>query len=223
MYIRQVLGALVGGLGAGYLGHAAGYSTVGVAAAVVVTYCLIRWAWATIQRTRYWIGRSSRDIHTEYCPNCNRDRYRLSGDWILQCRQCGWKSGPPVLRWLLYSVPAHQFQRSVSRLGAFAVGISTTVLIYAQPSSSAPGTVDVPAVSLSALPSAREVGLGILLGLTILLAILWVLRPRRYYCRNCGQDLGRGDPPAECPKCQSNRITTEDPGVGKKMRIEVKK
>jgi Zn finger protein HypA/HybF involved in hydrogenase expression len=56
--------------------------------------------------------------------------------------------------------------------------------------------------------------------LAVLVVILWDALPKKHYCKNCGQDLGKGDPPETCPKCGSNRFTREDPGVGKAVKIK---
>lgn len=41
-----------------------------------------------------------------------------------------------------------------------------------------------------------------------------------WYCRNCGQFLGRGEKPRRCERCGSNRLSSSDPGVGKKIRTD---
>lgn len=220
MYTRQVIGSLVVSLGFGYLSLISGYNGIAVMAVVVLSYLVIRWVWATLHRTRYWLSRGTEGIYTEYCPNCEQDRYRVSGDWILTCHKCGWKPGLPVLRWIVRSVPAVQFRRSVSRTGAFAAGASLSVLLTTQPRGAS--SFGLPTVSPSNpnLPSVEQVALLGVIVLAFIAAILWAMWPRQYYCANCGQDLGRGDPPESCPKCGSNRFTNEDPGVGKKLRID---
>lgn len=222
MYTRQVIGSLVVSLGVGAVVFTSGYAALAVLAAVSLTYLVLRWGWATYQRTRYWLSRGTDGVYTEYCPNCNRSRYRISGDWILECRQCGWKPGRPGVRWLTRSVPAIQLRRSMSRMGAFAAGVSITILLAARPTGGGSPTLNFPVVSVDvpSLPSGEQLAIFGVLVVALIIAILWALRPRQYYCRGCGQDLGRGDPPERCPKCGSNRFTHEDPGVGKKLRIE---
>lgn len=222
MYTVQHIGSLVGSLGVGYLCFASGYNGIAVIAAAVLTYFIVRWSWASYHRTRYWLSRGTKGVHTEYCPNCERDRHRTSGDWILKCHECGWKPGIPVLRWAVRSVPVIQFRRSISRVGAFAAGVSITTMLFSQTKSTAPTFPLFPPSSPAVpnLPSYQQVAL---FGVVILLmvgAILWMMRPRQYYCRNCGQDLGRDEQPDMCPKCGSNRFTEEDPGVGEKVRVE---
>lgn len=221
MYIWQVAAALTGALVGGYLGFSLGFSTQGIIAAAALSYLVVRWVLAVIQRTRYWLSRGTRGVYSEYCPNCEQQRHRMAGDWILTCRRCGWKSGKPVLRWLVQSVPAIQFKRSVSRTGAFVAGAAIAALVLS-PTRQATAPSPSPSVfpGLPSLPSSGQiVGFGAAL-LILVAVIIWIMRPRQYYCRNCGQDLGRGDPPEACPKCGSNRFTTDDPGVGKKRRVE---
>lgn len=218
MYTRQVLGAAAVSLAVGYLSLVFGYTGVAVLSAVALTYLFARWSWAAYHRTRYWLGRGTRGVHAEECPNCNRSRYRLSGDWMLKCHTCGWTPGIPVLRWFRRSVPARQFRRSMSVAGAFIAGAAMATLLSAQPQT----TASVPRAPTVALPfpSADQIMTAGAAVLLLVIAVLWALRPRQYYCRNCGQDLGRGDPPDACPKCGSNRFTHEDPGVGEKVRVE---
>jgi len=222
MYTRQIIGSLVLSLGIGYLSLASGYTGTAAVAAIALSYFLLRWSWASFHRTRYWLSHGTKGVYTDYCPDCERNRHRISGDWILKCHKCGWKPGLPVLRWFVRSVPAIQFRRSVSRVGAFTAGISITVLLSSRPLSAEGPTLRLTTVSLAIpnLPSLDQVALFGLLVLSLIIAILWAMRPKQYYCRNCGQDLGRGEPPDRCPKCGSNRFTNEDPGVGEKVRVE---
>jgi DNA-directed RNA polymerase subunit RPC12/RpoP len=222
MYIKQVIGSLAASLGAGYLSLASGYTGIAVVAAAILAYSLVRWVWATYHRTGYWLSRGTEGVHTEYCPNCERSRYRMSGDWILQCHKCGWKPGLPVLRWMFRSLPANQFRRSVSRIEAFVMGISIPVLLSSGEGSAGAPSSTGPIVSIPVpqLPGTDKLAIYGLVVLLFVGTILWAQMPRQYYCENCGQDLGRGDPPETCPKCGSNRFTNEDPGVGEKVRIE---
>lgn len=222
MYARQVIGSLALSLGVGYLSLVGGYPGIAAVAAIALSYLVVRWTWASYHRTRYWLFRGTKGVYSEYCPNCERDRYRLSGDWILACHKCGWKPGVPVLRWVARSVPAIQFRRSATRIGAFVAGIAITVLLFSRSQAAGSPSFHLPSVSsvTSVLPSIEQVLLLGVLVLSLAVAILWALRPRQHYCKNCGQDLGRGDPPERCPKCGSNRFTNEDPGVGEKVRVE---
>lgn len=43
---------------------------------------------------------------------------------------------------------------------------------------------------------------------------------QRWYCANCGQALSRGKKPQRCNRCGSNRVTTDDPGVGEAVRVK---
>jgi hypothetical protein len=222
MHLRQIIGSLAVGLGCGYLALKSGYTNIGIGAAIILAYLITSWTLASYHRTHYWLSRGSKGVFTKRCPNCDRSRHRMPGDWILNCLQCGWKPGLPVLRWFVKSLPAIQFRRSVSLSEAFLAGVALTILVYSRPESV--GALDFRSPSLTPtvpnIPSFNQI-LAIGTALLILFAIiLWAKRPQRYFCKNCGQDLGRGDPPETCPKCESNRFTTEDPGVGMKVRME---
>lgn len=214
MYVRQVIGSAFAGLAIGYWALNSGYNIVTAAMAMVLIFFLIRWSLATIGRTRYWLDRGTRNIYYEYCPNCETRRHRLSGDWILQCGQCGWKPGWPVIRWVRRSVPAIQFRRSISRLsGIFAFLSFGTLIVSLQPqfASGIPQFTDLPSLQDIVV----LIGAGTILGIIL----LWMLFFRKWYCRKCGQYLGRGDPPNRCPNCGSNRFSNQDPGIAKKIKI----
>jgi len=222
MYVRQVLASLLVGGILGYAALISGFIITSAVAAAVLSYLGVRWVWATIARTRYWLSRGTEGVYQESCPNCQRQRYRVSGDWILTCHKCGWKPGWPVIRWVTRSVPGVQFRRSLSQPGAFVAGVSITVLLYAPSQSTGSSSPSLPSISWGGgnLPSVEQVAIFGIAILLLIVMILWALRPRQYYCKNCGQDLGRGDPLDHCPKCGSNRFTNEDPGVGEKVRVE---
>lgn len=62
---------------------------------------------------------------------------------------------------------------------------------------------------------------GAFAGLTILSigAVAVYLGLDKWYCQNCGQKLGKIKP-KECGRCGSNRISTQDPGAGKAVRVK---
>lgn len=222
MYTRQVLGSLLIAGVAGYVSLVSGTQTVTVLAIAVLSFLAVRWTWATVGRTRYWFSRGTKGVYHEHCPNCRSRRYRASGDWILTCHKCGWKPGLPVVRWVTRSVPAIQLRRSVTRTEAFVAGVFSTVFLLRPPHSLASPRIGVPSLDLGlpAFPSAQDILLSLVVLIMVVLAVLWALRPRKTYCANCGQYLGRGEPEENCGKCGSNRFTHEDPGVGEKMRVE---
>ena len=41
----------------------------------------------------------------------------------------------------------------------------------------------------------------------------------KWYCAACGQYLSRGRKPQRCDRCGSNRVTNQDPGAGRAVRI----
>lgn len=217
MYARQMIASAIAGAILGYAALSTGFSFVGAVAIGVLSFLGLRWALATVGRARYWLERGTRGIYYEQCENCNRRRYRVSGDWILQCHKCGWKPGWPVLRWLTRSVPVIQLRRSISRNGAIVALVGGIVLLLDLPRLTV-GSNPVPTVSN--LPSVQEILLA--LGMVILATgfLLWMLFFQTVYCRNCGQYLGRGKAPEKCSRCGSNRFSNQDPGVGKKVRFE---
>ena len=223
MYTRQVLGSLVVAGVVGYVSLVSGTQIVAVLSIAVVSFFAVRWTWATVGRTQYWVSRGTKGVYHEHCPDCRSRRYRTSGDWILTCHKCGWKPGLPIVRWVTRSVPGIQFRRSVTRTEAFVAGVFSTVLLLRPPHSLALPRVGVqsPEFGLPAFPSGQEVLLSLVVLFMVVVAVLLALRPRKTYCANCGQYLGRGEPDENCGKCGSNRFTHEDPGVGEKMRIEL--
>lgn len=44
---------------------------------------------------------------------------------------------------------------------------------------------------------------------------------QQWYCSACGQKVGQGEKPDRCQRCGSNRLTTNDPGAGQKVRVEM--
>lgn len=84
---------------------------------------------ATLFRTEYWLRRGSARFNRKRCPNCNRQRHRLSGDWYLECRRCGWKVGLPVIRWLVHSVPSVQLRRSFGPVRIAVIAIAIVLIV----------------------------------------------------------------------------------------------
>ena len=208
MYIRQVIGSIIAGCLAAFLSFGVGFELVTAVAVGILIALGIRWIWATFGRTRYWLDRGTNGVYQEECPNCHSRRYRVGGDWILTCHRCGWKPGWPVIRWLTRSVPAIQFRRSVSRIEAVVAFVGAVVLGLSLSDS------------IPVLPSFEEILIAAGIAIVALALLLWGLFFRKTYCRNCGQYLGRGKPPGNCPRCGSNRFSHQDPGVGKKVRVE---
>lgn len=72
--------------------------------------------------------------------------------------------------------------------------------------------------------SGWEFGFQDLLVLGIMIMVVGVmllyLEYRKWYCANCGQRLSQGDRPDRCGRCGSNRVTTNDPGVGEAVRVK---
>lgn len=217
MYMKQVLLSAFAAFGITTVAVLSGLPLYPAIAILGLSFILSRWTLSTFGRTRYWLDRGTGGVYTARCPNCNSNRYRLSGDWILTCRSCGWKPGFPVLRWFTQSVPAIQFRRSIDPLGSFLVGVLLTFLVTNWPKTVRPPSLTIQYPTFPELEQVVQA-----LAVLILMSILvWLaLRPRDTYCRNCGQYLGRGKPEEVCPKCGSNRFTHEDPGVGLKIRTE---
>lgn len=83
----------------------------------IVVFVALRWVFAWIGRIQHWYRRGTQGVSSGTCPECGQYVYRMSGDWILKCKQCGWQPGVPGLRWLTNSVPAIQLRRTISTPG----------------------------------------------------------------------------------------------------------
>lgn len=60
-------------------------------------------------------------------------------------------------------------------------------------------------------------GFGAVVTIVGLIVLYFVSDP--WYCQNCGQRLGKAKP-KKCNRCQSNRVSKRDPGVGKAVRVK---
>lgn len=109
----QVVSATVVGLSGGALFLNLGYSLTTVLAVVLLLYISTRWVIAWVYRVRYWHAEGTAGSWSTSCPDCGQYIYRMPGDWILQCKRCGWKAGLPGFRWLTHSVPSRQLRRTV--------------------------------------------------------------------------------------------------------------
>lgn len=109
-------------------------------------YVGTRILFATVYRTKHWFPRGTRGFYYRQCPNCNRDRYRKSGDWILRCHRCGWVVGLPALRWLIHSVPSVQLRRSIGLLRIAVIVVAVALIvgpITVTPATFANGSNDI--------------------------------------------------------------------------------
>lgn len=129
MYWGQVAVALVAALGSGYYFSNYGYTVVTAGFVAVCVYIGVRWLFAWIFRTRYWLRRGTGSIYHEKCPNCSVTRHRKRGDWILECHSCGWTAGTPIIRWFTKSVPAIQFRRTIVGPKLLVVILATAVVL----------------------------------------------------------------------------------------------
>lgn len=112
MYWGQVAAGVAAAIGTGYWVQSLGRPVSVAIAAAVVAYSVVRWLLAWAYRTRFWVRQSGRGHRVE-CPNCHARRHRIGGDWVLQCKKCGWKAGWPIVRWVTRSVPARQLRRTI--------------------------------------------------------------------------------------------------------------
>ncbi len=94
--------------------------------AVLVTVVVVRWAVLWLGRVVEHRGRDGR--HRHRCPRCDRDRRRQAGSLLATCPRCGWRPGPPVVRWLVHSVPAVQLRRTVSGPGLVVAVVGAALL-----------------------------------------------------------------------------------------------
>lgn len=112
MYWAQIAVSLAVALFSAYITLRFGDSGVLAAIIGVFAYLLIRWAIAWLYRIRFWYSIDRKD-RSRSCPDCSGYIYRQSGDWLLQCKRCGWTEGWPIVRWITHSVPARQLRRTV--------------------------------------------------------------------------------------------------------------
>lgn len=112
MYWGQIAVAICLAFLSGYIAIRSGGTAFVAAIAGILTYLLTRWVIAWVYRVRFWYTTNRRD-RSRSCPNCNGYIYRQSGDWLLQCKRCGWTEGWPLVRWITRSVPARQFRRTI--------------------------------------------------------------------------------------------------------------
>jgi uncharacterized protein YkwD/ribosomal protein L37AE/L43A len=148
MYWGQVATALAVGVGVAYGLASIGRPPIVLLAGAVITYSVVRWLIAWVYRIRYWHARGTNNEHRQECPHCHAQRHRIGGDWILQCKKCGWKAGLPILRWFTQSVPARQLRRTVAGPKLVIVVIAVALI-----ATGGIGTISVP-TDLAAGPNA---------------------------------------------------------------------
>lgn len=57
-------------------------------------------------------------------------------------------------------------------------------------------------------------------GILVLSGVVFYFQLRAWYCQMCGQKHGRVVKPNKCDRCESNRMTKHDPGVGDAVRVK---
>lgn len=135
MYWGQIAIALAFSFISGYVTIESGRSPTLAALVAILTYILTRWMIAWFYRIRFWYQLGEKGSGKS-CPDCGGYIYRQGGDWILECKRCGWTAGWPGIRWLTSSVPAKQLRRTV--IGPKLVVV---VIVIALIASGAPGGV----------------------------------------------------------------------------------
>lgn len=147
VYWKQAVAAiLTGGATAWAAFSAIGASPTVALGSGVLIFVILHWVFAWVGRIQHWYRRGTQGVYSRSCPECGQYVYRMGGDWILECKQCGWQPGVPGLRWLTTSVPAIQLRRTVSTpsvvLLIIAVGLiaagSTGILAGTQNGPSSP-------------------------------------------------------------------------------------
>lgn len=144
MYVRQVLAAITVGISSGVLSWHIGYQPTMSVLVGLIGYISTRWLVAWIARIRYWYNRGVRH-RSRTCPDCGQYIYRQSGDWLLECKQCGWRAGLPVVRWLTRSVPSRQLRRTLYSPHLFVVLLVGVVVAAGGPVAVAdtPGPIQI--------------------------------------------------------------------------------
>lgn len=107
----QVATAVIVGMAVFGVVSESSYGVFTSLAAGIVGYILARWAIAWVFRTRHWTNRDG--TATRRCPSCDQSIYRVRGDFVLECKRCGWKPMVPGLRLLTHSVATKQLRRTV--------------------------------------------------------------------------------------------------------------
>jgi len=185
--------------------------TMAVAAATLTFFGVV-WTLATVGRVRYWRPRGGR--HSEQCPNCHANRNRLGGDWVLECKKCGWRPSWPFLRHITHGVIGVQAQRTVSASGAFLVGAAAALILTGDLTiSSGISVPDIPSIEADLGNILEQIALAFIALMLVLLGAYLVIRPSNKWCENCGFDVGT-DPPDKCPNCGFNVFTKDKPPAG---------
>lgn len=126
--LQVLAGALAGLTGALWLAGI-GSSMFVAGGAGVCLYIGIRWLMAWVGRVKYWYARPG--LTTAKCPNCQSLRDRLGGDWVVECKRCGWRPSLPVVRWFRWSVPAVQLRRTIIGRELIVFAIAAIVVVPA--------------------------------------------------------------------------------------------
>ncbi len=84
-------------------------------------------------------------------------------------------------------------------------------LKYGVATLAAGGVVLAASSELSIMAGMYAGGLAVLVGGGMVYTAL-----EKWYCQNCGQDLGSGSRPERCGRCGSNRVGRDDPGAGRR-------
>jgi len=155
-----------------YPGQIAIASLTGISAAVItsgsfafsiglIVFVVTRYSLAVVGRTRYWYYRGGRQRY--HCPNCNKARRRLSGDWIMRCRSCGWTPGIPGLRLLTRGAHIGAMRHSITIpllvvvLLAFALPVFQAGLLGVSTGSSSELVVEDRQLNTTTVGSSSEI------------------------------------------------------------------
>lgn len=95
-------------------------------AIAAITFIIVRWTFSIYYRIKYHVHFA--DKRSTKCRGCRKRIWKIKGDWMLECKECGWKPGWPVLRWLLHSVPARQFRRTLASPSLIIVLIAVALI-----------------------------------------------------------------------------------------------
>lgn len=109
---NHVVGCLLASIVVGglvFLGDTRSVPSLGGAGFVAYLSGVAFHAWIRI--TIFWVEHGESRRSPTRCGGCGTRIFRVDGDWILECKRCGWQPGYRGIRWLWHSVPMVQARR----------------------------------------------------------------------------------------------------------------
>ena len=136
MRLGLIAVALVSSSVGAYAAHTYGYSRNIVFVAGVAAF-VIGWLLAWVLAVYFLHRPSSQEIYPKTCPACGQYIGGSFG-WMVNCSECGWKPGKPLLRWFTHSAPAVWLGRVVRSPGLVLGVLAVSGLFFMLISGAAP-------------------------------------------------------------------------------------